>query len=107
MKPFWLLAIILLATAAATDRPSGPIGRYQIIQARWHTETSNGIGDQIHEAPIKIDTITGDTWRFHSVYDSGDQRMFEGWLSMTELRELRGETNMLPNPHPRNSDSRK
>jgi len=96
IKPRVVVVLLLLLTtsslgaqpqATAKKTAGGDVGRYQIVEVKVSSLTSQGgIIDQ--PRVFRIDTVTGATWLYFEDFDKQRGGVVAGWQAVREMTDL-------------------
>lgn len=100
-KNFAIAAVAVLVSVVASTliaRSHGPaqranppsVGRYMLVPVQITTESRVGSLEPEHTV-FKIDTATGQTWKWISMFDSQKHESIEGWTPAAEEKTFTGK----------------
>jgi hypothetical protein len=84
--PPLLFALLVMALGFATPEPpyrQSPVSRYQLLTAETAVYPGGSSSATVHVI-LKLDTVTGRTWRYHWAKDPNAERLTESWIEIAD-----------------------
>ena len=90
----YVIASTLVAQSHSPVQRANPPsnGRYMLVSVQLTTEmfSATSASTEDTHTVFKIDTITGETWKWTSMSNSQKHESIEGWEPATELKRYKG-----------------